>query len=60
MPWESWERSLGFGAGYALGANRSAAPIKRAEGKVRDAVAQRLPVQLSYDRRHRSRDRCVT
>ena len=37
---------VGFGAGYALGANRSAAPIKRAEGKVRDAVAQRLPVQL--------------
>ena len=34
---------VGFGAGYALGANRSAAPIKRAEGKVRDAVAQRLP-----------------
>ena len=37
---------VGFGAGYALGANRSAAPIKRAEGMVRDAVAQRLPVQL--------------
>jgi len=37
---------VGFGAGYALGANRSAAPIKRAEDKVRDAVARRLPVQM--------------
>jgi CBS domain-containing protein len=37
---------VGFGAGYALGANRSAAPIQRVEGKLRDAVAQRLPVPL--------------
>src|SRR6185295_14276163 len=37
---------LGFGAGYALGANRRAAPIQRAEEKVRDAVVQRLPMAL--------------
>ena len=37
---------LGFGAGYALGANRRAAPIQQMEGKVRDAVVQRLPVAL--------------
>ena len=37
---------LGFGAGYALGANRSAAPIHQFEEKVRDAVAQRLPGPL--------------
>src|SRR6185369_5998918 len=37
---------LGFGAGYALGANRRAAPIQQVEGKVRDAVVQRLPVAL--------------
>lgn len=37
---------LGFGAGYALGANRRMAPIQRMEGKVRDAVAQRLPEPL--------------
>jgi CBS domain-containing protein len=37
---------VGFGAGYALGANRGAAPIRRAEGMVRDAVAQRLPAPL--------------
>ena len=38
---------LGFGAGYVLGANRRAAPIQQMEGKVRDAVVQRLPVALS-------------
>ena len=37
---------LSFGAGYALGANRRAAPIQKMEGKVRDAVVQRLPMQL--------------
>jgi signal-transduction protein with cAMP-binding, CBS, and nucleotidyltransferase domain len=37
---------VGFGAGYALGANRSAAPVKRAEGMIRDAVAQRVPGPL--------------
>lgn len=37
---------LGFGAGYALGANRRMAPIQRMEGKVRDAVAQHLPESL--------------
>ena len=37
---------VGFGAGYALGANRRAAPIQQVEGKVRDAVVQRLPVAL--------------
>jgi len=37
---------LGFGAGYVLGANRRAAPIQQVEGKVRDAVVQRLPVAL--------------
>jgi CBS domain-containing protein len=35
---------LGFGTGYALGANRRAAPIQQAEGKVREVVIQRLPV----------------
>ena len=34
---------VGFGAGYALGANRRTAPVQRVEGKVRDAVAQRVP-----------------
>lgn len=37
---------LGFGAGYALGANRHTAPIQQVEGKVRDAVVQRLPGAL--------------
>lgn len=37
---------LGFGAGYALGANRRAEPIQRVEGKVREAVVQRLPMAL--------------
>ena len=37
---------VGFGAGYALGAKRGAAPIQRVEGKIRDAVAQRLPAPL--------------
>ena len=37
---------VGFGAGYALGANRRTAPVQRVEGKVRDAVAQRLPESL--------------
>jgi CBS domain-containing protein len=37
---------VGFGAGYALGANRDAAPIKRLEGQIRDAVTQRMPAPL--------------
>lgn len=37
---------LGFGAGYALGANRRAAPIHQFEEKVRNAVGQRLPGPL--------------
>jgi CBS domain-containing protein len=37
---------LGFGAGYALGANRRTAPIQQMEGKVRDAVVQRWPGAL--------------
>ena len=40
---------LGFGAGYALGANRRAEPIQRVEGKVREAVVQRLPMALRVD-----------
>ena len=37
---------VGFGAGYALGANRRMAPIQRMEGKVRDVIGQRLPEPL--------------
>ena len=37
---------LGFGAGYALGANRRAASIQQMDAKVRDAVVQRLPMAL--------------
>jgi CBS domain-containing protein len=37
---------LGFGAGYALGANRRATAIQQIEKKVRDAVSQRLPEAL--------------
>jgi CBS domain-containing protein len=37
---------VGFGAGYALGAKRDTAPIQRVEGKIRDAIGQRLPAPL--------------
>ena len=47
---------LGFGAGYALGANRRAAPIQQVEGKVRDVVAQRLPVALRPGRSDETRE----
>ena len=33
----------GFGAGYALGANREAEPIKRMQAQMRQAVTRRLP-----------------
>ena len=34
---------LGFGVGYALGANRQAAPVKKVQTQIREAVTQRLP-----------------
>ena len=37
---------VGFGAGYALGANRRSIPVQRVEGTIRDAVVQRLPVPM--------------
>ena len=47
---------LGFGAGYALGANRRAASIQQMEGKVRDAVVQRLPMALRSTASDETRD----
>jgi predicted transcriptional regulator len=37
---------VGFGAGYALGANRNTPPVKHAERTIRNAIAQRLPEHL--------------
>jgi CBS domain-containing protein len=41
-----WSTILGFGAGYALGANKDKQPVRRMRGRAMARVSERLPFDL--------------